>query len=490
MKRPVTKVKAIRPSARLLLAAVMLGMGCGDSPSPSTPPGPPRAIVLFVIDTLRADHVGATGGLEGLTPNLDALAARSVVFEQAHATAPWTLPSVTSILTSTFPCEHAVVADGDRVSEAIPTLAEELRAGGYRTASIYENPYAGSMSGLDRGFDDAEQAFDTGRQTTGRRIDALGESDRFFLYIHTTDPHDPYQETVLGPEPNPAPKARKALNRKLQHLRRLTRVDWTAKRPVGSTDNSAKQERAMAELRKQRAEIRHLYAKDVARADHRLGEVVAALEERGLMRDALFVVVSDHGEEFDEHGGWQHDQSVYEELLRVPLIVHLPGDHQAGTRIDAVASGVDLMPTILAAAGIEARPPARGRNLLPLIEAGSATASERDAIRVTGMRINRKKYSRPVREARGEHNVVARQGPWKSIWNVDTDTSELYQLRDDPGETRNLARTHPERTAAMREASETWLAACQPAMTREPDADGHVVDPEARARLRALGYAD
>ena len=504
--RPKTELLARTRASRLLsglalLVAVAsaLTLACSDTTRDAPLAKPedsaehagsarPRAIVLFVIDTLRADQLGSYGGPAGLTPHLDALAARGIVFERAHAAAPWTLPSVASLLTSSFPCEHAVVSDGDRIPAASTTLAELLGDAGYRTASVFENPYAGPLSGLDRGFESADQAFDTGLGT-GARIDAL-QPEPLFLYIHITNPHDPYQETQLGPDTGDAlgPDERKAINRKLQRFRKLTRADWADKRSVGSTDNSEQQEAAMQKLRDAREEILLLYAKDVARADARLGSVVAAFEQRGLMQDTLFVVVSDHGEEFDDHGSWQHDQSVYEELLRVPLIVHLPRGRAAGTRVATPVSLVDVVPTILDAADLESPASLRGRSLLPLAFADTHDAEP--PLRVTGMRLNRKKFSRSVREARGERNVVARQGPWKSIWNTDRDHTELYDLENDPSEDHDLAGENPERAAAMQRASASWLEACRPA--REPDGDAELpeLNAQQRERLRALGYID
>ena len=470
-----------RAGRLLLWLALVSAAGCAE-PGPSVPP----SVVLCVIDTLRADHLGAYGDERGLTPHLDALARESVVFESASAPAPWTLPSVASILTSTFPCEHATVVDGDRIPDATPTLAELLRDAGYQTASFFESPYAGSMSGLDRGFAQAEQNFDTGRKTAGQRIDELLPGP-FFLYVHTTDPHDPYHESHLGPAFAGGHEARQAINGDLQRLRSLTRADWSAKREIGSTDNSADQQRAMQSLRERREDILLLYAKDVAQADERLGTLVAALKERGLFEDTLFILVSDHGEEFDEHGGWQHDHSAYEELLHVPLLVHLPGGRGAGTRVVTPVSGVDLAPTILDVAGVPAPEGLRGRSLLTLAS-GATRADEAAPIRVTGMRINRKKFSRSVREARGDHNLVARQGPWKSIWNIDTGTIELYRLSDDPSEDHDLAKREPQRARAMQRASERWLASCRPASPQP--ASGPPIDAESLERLKALGYVD
>lgn len=462
----------------LLAVGLALFLGCVEKPEP------PRHVVFFLIDTLRADTLGAYGNPSGHTPHLDALAAESVVFEAASAAAPWTLPSVASLMTSTFPCEHGLLVDGDRLPESISPLAERLRANGFGTLNLHANPYAGEMSGLDRGFDYHRQGLDASGRSVERALDRTSAS-RLFLYVHNTGPHDPYHETELGPEAGLSVEERKTINRQLQQLRRLGRADFTKQRPIGTTDNSKLQRRLMARLDKKKADLLALYAKDVAGADARLGGVIAALKERDIFENALFVLVSDHGEEFGEHGGWQHDQSAYEELLHVPLMIRFPAARFAGTRVEESVSLVDVIPTL---ADLLEQPDlvtgARGRSLLPLVEG----RAEVEKIRITGMRDNRKKFYRPAHEARGAVNIVARRGSWKSIWNVDTESIELYDLAADPQERTNLASEQPATAAEFREASGRWREACRPA--EAPQAAPLPLDPKAAARLRALGYAD
>ncbi len=462
----------------LLAGGLALFVGCGENPPP------PRHVVFFLIDTLRADQLGAYGNRSGDTPHLDALAAESVVFEAASAPAPWTLPSLASLMTSTFPCEHGLLVDGDRLPESISPLAERLRASGFGTLNLHANPYAGEMSGLDRGFDHHRQGLDANGRTVKHALDRTAAS-RIFLYVHNTGPHDPYHETELGPEAGVSLEERKIINRQLQQLRRFGRADFANKRPLGTTDNSAHQQRLMTRLGEKKADLLSLYAKDVARADARLGRVIATLKQRDIFENALFVLVSDHGEEFGEHGGWQHDQSVYEELLRVPLMIRFPSARFAGTRVEESVSLVDLIPTL---ADVLEQPNlavgARGRSLLPLIEG----RDEPEEIRITGMRDNRKKFYRPAHEARGNLNIVARKGTWKSIWNVNTGTVELYDLGTDPQERTNRASEQPATAAEFREASGRWREACRPA-ERQHEGPPHL-DPKVIDRLRALGYAD
>jgi arylsulfatase A-like enzyme len=340
------------------------------------------------------------------------------------------------------------------------------------------------MSGLDRGFFRAESQDASRALTVGRTLDGLGGSP-FFLYLHNTEPHDPYSEKLFIPEYAVPDETRRAVNTQLQKLRELSRADYGADRPVGSTDNSALQQRKMERLRDQADEIHRLYAKEVAIADHRVGSVVAELKRRGVWDRTLFVLLSDHGEEFDEHGGWQHDQSAYEELLRVPLLIHFPGGRFAGERVGAPVSLVDVVPTVADALGLPALADgARGQSLMPLL-AGDAT---REEPRVTAMRMNVKKFYRPWKEQRGDVNVVVRHRSWKSIYNADLDSVELYDLGVDPLEQRNLAASEPERAAEMKERARAWLRACSPAAG--PTGPAVELTPEEAERLRVLGYTD
>ena len=334
-----------RASAAAVLAVfVLLAHGCGP---PAAPP-----VVLFVIDTLRADRVGAYGYERRTTPRLDALAAEGVVFEQAYAPAPWTLPSVVSLMTSTFPCEHGVVVDGQQLNPARATLAERLRDAGWSTGSLHANAYAGRASGLERGFGHSELL----PHADGEAVDAWLDSipgGPFFLYLHNVEPHDAYVAStdMVARFGAVTPGDRSRINRLLRSYRQLTRVDFDAGRAPGTTDNSAEQRSIMTQIRSLSGKLGILYDADVRLADVRLGSVVDALQARGMWDEVLFIVTSDHGEEFSEHGGFQHDQSVYEELIRVPLVIRFPGGEFGGTRVAGAASLVDVLPTLASRCG-------------------------------------------------------------------------------------------------------------------------------------------
>jgi arylsulfatase A-like enzyme len=467
--------RAGRPA---LLALVALALAaCGE-------PRPP-SVVLFVVDTLRADRVGAYGYKAPTTPRIDAVARESVVFDQAYATAPWTLPSVVSLMTSTYACEHGVTVDGLALSPDVPTLAERLARAGYATASLHANAYAGRISGLDRGFAVSELL----PYVEGREVDAWLDvvGDRpFFLYVHNVEPHDAY---IAPPEVvrrfgRVSASERARVNRLLGRYRRLTRVDFEAGRAPGTTDNTASQRAAIARLRALARPHAALYDGDVNLADQRLGSIVDVLKRRGVWDSALFVLVSDHGEEFGEHGGLQHDQSLYEELVRVPLVLRLPRGEAAGKRVSEVVSLVDVAPTILDLVGLPAEG-TRGRSLLPLVDGASRGEEVGEVVSV---RINRKKFFRPFREQRGDLNVAVRDGSWKGVWNAELDRFELFDLASDPGERRDLSVEQPERARAMAEDARSWLAACRARGEKARPHPAGELDQAERQRLRALGY--
>ena len=177
-------------------------------------------VVVFVIDTLRADRLGVYGHSRPTSPSIDALGADGVVFDHAYAPAPWTLPSVASLMTSTFPCEHGLIVDGDRIGGEVALLAQRMRAAKYATASFHANPYAGRMTGLERGFETSELRGNTGAVRVEEWLDGIQDAP-FFLYIHNMEPHDPYRapDSVVEAIGDPGEGAREAVARAVRRRR-------------------------------------------------------------------------------------------------------------------------------------------------------------------------------------------------------------------------------------------------------------------------------
>ena len=353
-----------------------LGVGC-SRPAPAPPP---PDVVVLVVDTLRPDHLGLYGYERATSPQMEALAREAVVFQRTLAHSGWTLASVASLLTGLYPSEHLAVRDPDdalrfgRLADGTSTLATLFQARGYRTAAFIDNVFLAPEFGLVEGFDhydyDGATGADerSGSDTVALALDWLGQSDApAFTYIHIMEPHLPYlppahlAQRFTGPErpPVPMPFADAAT------LESLMNRSWVP--------DDHQKEYVLA-----------MYDEEVLAADEALGELVRGLKALHRWSDTLFVLTADHGEEFWDHGGFEHGHSLYGELLRVPLVVrglHLQGPVAeaqapspppspsldptalAGQRVGAWVQHADLFQAILGVAGIQPPPAAHGIDL-------------------------------------------------------------------------------------------------------------------------------
>jgi tetratricopeptide (TPR) repeat protein len=385
-------------------------------------------VVLVSIDTLRADHLPAYGYQSVRTPAIDALAAGGILFENAYAHSPQTLPSHVSILSGRLPFEHGVrdnIGFAVRADERLlPTL---LRPAGY-TAGGFASAYVlRDETGIGQSFDryDAtlppsspEIAIGELQRDGGSTLDAAEhwldglQSQRFFLFFHIYEPHSPY-----------TPPAR-----------------FAAYAP---------------------------YDGEIAAADDIFGRLIASLQRRGLYDKALIVLLSDHGEGLGDHGEREHGLFLYRETIRVPLIIKLPQGQSAGRRIAVPVQHIDLVPTILDLLALPREPDLRGRSLRPLFTGG---AIQEEGLYAEAL------YSRyhfgwselfALRDARYTFIRAPRE--------------ELYDLERDSGERENLAAARSSTRLAMRQALDRVTAGVQIATPGD-------VTPEARERLSALGY--
>lgn len=455
----------------------------------SGPPDPPRPnVVIYVVDTLRADRLGAYGYDRPTSPGINRLAESSVVFEQASAPAPWTLPSVTSMLLSQLPCEHRVLVDRDRIADDARPLAVLLQEAGYRTGSFSANPYAGRMSGLDRGFELAELMVRTPK-AVGRKasqwLDSLDGDAPVFLYVHTVEPHNPeFADPAFIEQLGSVPvETIASVEARFRDYRSLTRADWDSEQPLGTTDNTDAQHDVLSLLDRLKGPIDVLYDATVLEADEGVSQLIARLEELELWDDTLFILVSDHGEELGDRGGWQHDHSVYQELLHVPLLARFPGDAWGGVRVRTPVSLVDVVPTVTDYLRLARRPDVRGRSLLPLLDRDRSA----DDARLIAVRQNYKKYYRPYKEGRGDANFVVRQGSWKGIWNAEIDTFELYDLDSDPRELHDRSEANGELVLSLSRLARSAFARCSDGPR---GSGGGEIDEEIRRGLETLGYVD
>ncbi|MDA8016019.1 MAG: sulfatase [Thermoanaerobaculia bacterium] len=343
----------------LLFSCSLFCFGCVEHvpppPSAIEVPDPTRGIVWISVDTLRADHLGVYGYDRDTSPHLDRLAQRGVVFDLAFAHSPSTLISHMSAFTSLLPPEHGVKPPRWTVlSDEIPTLPESFRAAGFRTAGFTEGGYLEGDHGFARGFEDWEdpgfQASTDVETTFERGLDFLrsmrDSGERFFLFLHTYSVHDPYEP----------PEA-------LRHR------FWDGSPPTDAPADATTLERVNAGAReisrRDAAYFASRYDDGIRYFDGVLGRFIEGMEAAGLSNQVTLVLMSDHGEEFLDHGRMLHTQ-VYPELLRIPLIVVHPD--LIHRRVERLASLVDLAPTLLDLAGLDVTsnlPAARGRSLLP-----------------------------------------------------------------------------------------------------------------------------
>jgi arylsulfatase A-like enzyme len=329
---------------RLLCLALAL---CPGSCSQQTQAAARPNVILICLDTVRADHLGCYGyDRRETTPFLDRLAEESILFENASASACWTKPSVPSFLTGTLPMQHGVFRGSARdeagsFSDVLPeealTLAEVFQAQGYQTAAFVRNAQLRAGLGFEQGFDTYQERAGDAREIRWKASDWLEERDAqrpFFLYLHLLDAHWPY--TV--------PDEYAAMFSQPEVAARIRAGDWRALRDAV---NDGAQELDAADLEG----LVGLYDGSIRYMDDELGRLWKRLERDGLVRDTIVCVLSDHGEEFMEHGRLGHGHGLYEYLLHVPWILHIPG--RGGVRHESQVSLLDLFPTLLSAAGLE-----------------------------------------------------------------------------------------------------------------------------------------
>ncbi len=467
-------------AATVLAVAGVVGWDRGRSSEASDAAPRPAAVVLVTIDTLRADALSFAGRHRSTSPFLDQLAREGIAYDQAYAPSSWTAPSMASLFTGLDPRSHGVVSGHiDRepsagepqravqpvLAESLTTLAESFQRAGYATVGAPANLHLASALGFAQGFDAYFQQarFVDGPELNRQfllRLQHLFDAPwarqwkkrPIFAWVHYFDPHIPYQA-------------------RQPWIYRWV-PDFELKRHLypDSLDFGPLHEQLGAVDAAEAALLQPLYLSEVRAVDENL----RALDDQLLLRDpnVLVIATSDHGEELGDHGGIGHAVTLYEEVVRVPLIVRWPAVLPKGVRVDSVVSLLDIFPTLAQLAGLELPPGVQGKPL-PLT-AEPSTPADRPLF---------------LQTLRGGHDVSAvRQGKWKLILDATPGAPpvQLFDLEQDPGERSNLAEQQPEVVQRLRQAMTRYAADVAP-----PPADaGHaeVQDPGVRERLRALGY--
>jgi arylsulfatase len=454
----------------------------------------PQSLVLITIDTLRADRLGAYGWPRGTSPAIDALARDATLFETAVPTCSATAPSLASLLTGTHRATHRVFGNGWVLPAEVVTLAELLKARGYRTIARMANPGIDASTGFAQGFDDF--VIPPGLESSGpgmleggplvadveHVVQGLGR-EPFFLWVHFMDTHGPY----FPPQ---------ALRDRFAPADYRWPGDPDAL-PLGASNFGLGiiPRYQVVNDETSPASYRARYDAEVRYADDHVGAIVRALEARGLWDSTLFVLTADHGESLGEHDYYfAHGWYVSDDQLRVPLLVHGPGIPR-GRRVRGSVSLVDVAPTVLDLFGLERPAAMEGATLRPLL---GADEPDRDAFAQTFY---------------GEGLVALRSGPMKYVFKPPRSTATrsgsdppfadgsqewLFDLTSDPGETSNLLESRRDVAAAMRGRLQAWLRA-QEARGRghaaEQPRQGNLPmrvlgDPQLERQLRALGYVE
>lgn len=422
-----------------------------------------RNVLVYLTDTLRADKLRPYSESTRVeTPGLTSWAARAATFLGGHTQENWTKPSVATLLSGLYPWEHHATTEAAEVPSSVELLSERLRAEGFHTGALVANGFVSDRFGFVQGWGSFRNYVREGRRNLARFVaadalewlDARPSDQPFFLYVHTIDPHVPY----IPPAED------------------LARYD--AEPYAGVVDFN--RDRGLLEKIKagrirlnarDRVRLEALYDGEITYHDRHFASVMEALERRGIADETIVVFTSDHGEELFDHGSVGHGHSVYEELIRVPLIVRWPGVTDGAQRIEDAVGLVDVMPTLLDALGLPIPDELSGRSLAPLLAGRSEDAPRAT---VSGF-------------MEGWRTIVV--GRYKLIQRTPSRWM-LYDLASDPGEQHDLAAERPIAVRYLRGLLGLTLAKAETqARTRQHEATRTVIDPALRAQLEALGYA-
>jgi arylsulfatase A-like enzyme len=502
----IEKTMSLPRSLGALLVALALA-SCGDEPRRPN-------LVVIAIDTLRPDHLGCYGSPRATSPNLDRFAQGAVVFENAQSAAPWTAPSLLSLMTSLYPSVHGVTSfpEPGAMNERVTTLAEVLKSEGYATAAFTDGGYAKAQFGLGQGFDyyllndgDFPGAHASNLQHPSRLRPNLDQtlrwleeyaSESFFLFFHTYEVHGPYQ-----PPEDDVRAFRPEYDEAHEH-ERLDQVlrSWVEKREIDAAGVQlilAHQEHCGAgngperdglpaklaefgitSLNEQRMAFwRDLYDAEIRHTDRELARLLERLDRDDLRENTIVVFVSDHGEGFGEHGLSGHGNSLHEEGLRVLLMLRAPGI--APRRVKDLVGSIDVMPTVLDLLGVSREKlMLQGRSVAPLVRGEPLEPAAR-----FGHALSRK----------GQEGRLwsVREGRWRYVWSEQSASGQLFDLESDPQELQDASAREPkiaERLLGLLRAQRDVDATFR---ERASGPAGVFVPDEATLReLRKLGYVD
>lgn len=435
-------------------------------------------VILISIDTLRSDHLGCYGYGRDTSPNIDKLASESALFHNVYSASPWTLPSHVSILTGLYCAHHQVYQDSERMDPSDGTLAEKMRENSYKTTAFTGGGFVSAVYGFSKGFDSYyEGEGGVFHQDSAAKvfsvvspwIDRSRDQD-FFLFIHTYQPHSPYA----------CPPPYKFMF--LDDDAKWGHIDLI--QHLGGNECLYK---ALPDEEKRN--IIALYDAEIRYTDEALiAPLVDKLKKTGLYDRTMLILTSDHGEEFFEHSGWGHGYNVYDEALKVPLIIKFPDSGFKGKIYDHIVSLIDIMPTILDWLGIDySDTNIDGNSLIPIL-------LERE-------KKDRKFIADVAGNVLNYHNlekITTNQEKFKLILNKNSDSRdreffrfkppdvpaiEVYDLEKDSKEKNNVTKDYPDLTRQLI----AWINDFYSKAVKK-NVKKMVMDEKLKEQLRALGY--
>lgn len=443
---------------RALFAAALawLAQGCARVTSASEDPPVPPSVIVISLDTLRYDRCGFNGYTKDTTPFLDKLSAESIVFDRAYTTMSWTLIAHMSMLTGLYPTQHGVIEADLALDPGFPTLAERLASEGYQTAGVHFPGWLDPRFGFDRGHESYAAANDA--EAADLRLASITQGLNpdwpYFLFVHLFDIHSGEihlpGSTIYEP---PAPFDSMFMRSATAELQDIEAMRWW--------------EESCSPTEAQHDAVNALYDGGIRYVDSKLEAWFTDWEKRGLLDNTIIVVTSDHGEGLRQrdmrYGG---HGNMFEEGLRIPLLVRLPDGARGGERISSLASLVDIVPTVLQAAGLP------GDDRLPGISLVSQERSDDEW----------------VFAARAKARAAISKS--RKIEYVDDVAHRLFRLDEDPLEEHPITRREQGQTMheVVQPMLDNALAQLASYFQPAPPITAEELDPRSRDALRGLGY--
>ncbi len=436
----------------------------------------PLNVLLITIDALRADHLSCYGYGRDTSPHIDELARRGVLFTQAISQGPTTIPSVPSLMTSLYPSEHGIKTPWQRYAVSVPVLAQILKQNGYYTGLIVDNSQL-SHTGMGWGFDSRDFSFDKKADVlTQKAINWLikNKDKRFFLWLHYLDPHGPYRP--------PQPYDKKYLNDNLyKHDKHIPISTHKEEQYLGEyLDVGCIPLYAALDGRTDPDYYIAQYDGEISFTDAQIGILLKALENFKLDNKTLIIITADHGEHQGEHNYYFFHKFLYDEVIRVPLIMKCDEILPRGKIIDYQVGHIDIMPTILGLLGIRAGVKTSG---ISLVQAILKDKSPPRRIIFSELFIKSTKYpylTQPLA-------IALRTSEWKLIYRPIAGEYQLYNLKKDPKELNNLIDTEKTQFAFLKQKLEEHMYDKSNSFAKSPELKGSI-DKELKKKLESLGY--